>query len=59
MNEKSSFERPVNAKYICKMINVSRPSLHRWSKAGMVRSHKIGGKLFYFESEVIEDLKKC
>ncbi|MDP1621576.1 MAG: helix-turn-helix domain-containing protein [Bacteroidales bacterium] len=59
MNEKSIIEKPVTAPYICNMIGVSRPALHKWSKAGIVRSHKIGGKLFYFESEVMEDLKKC
>jgi predicted site-specific integrase-resolvase len=40
------------------MIGVSRPVLHKWSKAGIMRSHKLGGKLFYFESEVMEDMKK-
>jgi len=59
MNEKSTFEKPVTAPYVCKMIGVSRPALHKWSKAGIVRSHKLGGKLFYFESEVMEDLRKC
>ncbi|MCX6249044.1 MAG: helix-turn-helix domain-containing protein [Bacteroidetes bacterium] len=59
MNEKSTIEKPVSAPFVCKMIGVSRPALHKWSKAGIVRSHKIGGKLFYFESEVMEDLKKC
>jgi len=59
MSETSIMEKPVTAPYICKMIGVSRPALHKWSKAGIVRSHKLGGKLFYFESEVMEDLKKC
>ena len=59
MNEKSMLEKPVTAKYICKMIGVSRLALHRWSKLGTIRSHKIGGKLFFFESEVNEDLHKC
>jgi len=59
MNEKTKIEKPVSAPFVCKMIGVSRPALHKWSKAGIVRSHKIGGKLFYFESEVMEDLKKC
>ena len=59
MSEKQNFEKPVTATFICKMIGVSRPALHKWSKARIVRSHKLGGKLFYFESEVMEDLKKC
>jgi predicted site-specific integrase-resolvase len=58
MNETSRIEKPVTAHYICKMIGVSRPALHKWSKAGIVRSHKLGGKLFFFESEIMEDLKK-
>ena len=58
MNPKSSFEKPVSANYICKMIGIGRPALHKWSKAGIVRSHKLGGKLFYFESEIYEDMKK-
>ncbi len=58
-NEKSIIEKPVTAQYICKMIGVSRPALHKWSKEGIIRSHKLGGKLFYFESEVMEDLRKC
>jgi predicted site-specific integrase-resolvase len=52
-------EKPVTAKYVCKIIGVSRPALHRYSKSGMVRSYKLGGKLFYFETEVMEDLRKC
>ena len=59
MSEKSIIGKPVTAYYICKMIGVSRPALHKWSKAGIVRYHKLGGKLFYFESEVMEDLKNA
>jgi predicted site-specific integrase-resolvase len=59
MNDKPILEKPVTAPYICKMVGISRPSLHKWSKEGIVRAHKLGSKVFYFESEVMEDLKKC
>ena len=59
MNKMARIEKPVTANYICKMMGVSRPALHRWSKTGIIRHYKLGGKLFYFESEVIEDLRKC
>ena len=59
MNLKSIIEKPVTADHVCKMIGLSRPALHKFSKAGLVRSHKLGGKLFYFETEVMEDLRKC
>ena len=59
MKEKLTIEKLVTAEYVCKMIGSSKPTLHKWSKAGIIRSHKLGGKLFYFESEVMEDLLKC
>ena len=59
MKEKLTIEKLVTAEYVCKMIGASKPALHKWSKAGIIRSHKLGGKLFYFESEVMEDLLKC
>lgn len=59
MIEKSIIEKPVSAEFICKIIGVTRPALHKWSRAGILRYHKLGGKLFYFESEVMEDMKKC
>ncbi len=58
MNPKSSFEKPISANYVCKMLGIGRTSLHKWSKDGVIRSHKLGGKLFYFESEIIEDMRK-
>jgi predicted site-specific integrase-resolvase len=59
MDKITIFEKPVTANYVCKMIGISRPALHRYSKAGIVRHYKLGGKLFYFESEIMEDIKKC
>lgn len=58
MNPKTSFEKPISANYVCKMLGIGRTSLHRWSKVGIIRSHKLGGKLYYFESEIIEDMRK-
>ena len=59
MDNMLRIEKPVTAKYVCTIIGVSRPALHRYSKSGMVRSYKMGGKRFYFETEVMEDLRKC
>jgi predicted DNA-binding transcriptional regulator AlpA len=59
MNDKTIIEKPVTAPHVCKMIGISRPALHKYSKAGVFRAHKIGSKVFYLESEVMEDLKKC
>ena len=59
MNEKPTIEKPVTAPHVCKLIGISRPALYKYSKAGVFRAHKLGSKVFYLESEVMEDLKKC
>ncbi len=59
MNEKSIIEKPVSSDYICKTIGISRPALYKLSQAGVFRAHKLGSRVFYLESEVMEDLKKC
>jgi predicted site-specific integrase-resolvase len=41
MIEKAKIEKPVSSDYVCKLIGVSRPALHRWSKAGTLKSFKI------------------
>jgi len=47
MSEKSIIEKPVTAYYICKMIGVSRPALHKWSKAGKLCAHINSGANYF------------
>lgn len=40
----------------CKLFNptISRVTLHKWTKQGLIPSHRIGGRVFYKVSELIE-----
>ena len=56
--ENKKIEKPITAKEVLKMIGGTRPWLHRLTKKKIIRSHKLGGKRIFFESEVMEDIRK-
>ena len=37
---------------------VSKPSLWRWTKMGYLPKHKLGGKCFYRESDIIKLIER-
>ncbi len=43
----------------CKMFqpNISRVTLHAWTKDGRLQEHRIGGRIYYKYSEVINSLQ--
>lgn len=34
--------------------NISKPTIHRWVKAGILKQTKIGGKVYYKDSDLKE-----
>ena len=36
---------------------ISKVTLHSWAKQGRVKPHRIGGRVFYKYSELMEDIK--
>lgn len=51
-------ERMLTTEEACKIAKVSRPTLHRWKKAGLVPYVKIGKNVRYKHSDLIETLNK-
>ena len=41
---------------VAKLLNISLPTLHAWSKANILISYRIGNKVRYKEDEVLEAL---
>lgn len=43
----------------CKLFNpaISRVTLHKWTKQGLIPSHRIGGRVFYKVSELVQAAK--
>lgn len=48
----------VDIESICQILKISKDSLRRYRKQGLIPFYKIGGKVYFLESEVKEALKK-
>jgi DNA-binding transcriptional MerR regulator len=51
MNEKKS-NNFITAKKACEILGVSRQTLHKWTKGGILKGYKGIKRLFYIEDEV-------
>lgn len=51
-------ERLLSPSETCKLFqpSISKVTLSAWSKKGLLIDHRIGGRVFYKQSEVIEKL---
>lgn len=50
---KKELEKPVNAKQLAEWLGVDPSTVRRWTAAGEIPSHKIGGENRYYFSEVL------
>jgi predicted site-specific integrase-resolvase len=41
------------------LLAISPSTLHRWCKAGKVKSHGIGGRVYYLHSEIMQESLKA
>ena len=55
----SQDERLISADEACKVFlpPISRLTLIRWTKADYLKEHRIGGRVYYKQSEIIESAK--
>jgi hypothetical protein len=48
----------MNRREAAKFLDVSYPTMHLWTKKGVLKEHGQGRKKFYLKSELIEVLKQ-
>jgi excisionase family DNA binding protein len=48
----------LTRKEVAERFNISLVTLNTWSKAGIIKSYTIGGRVLYKESEIEESLKE-
>ena len=46
----------LTRKEVCQLLKISLPTLHNWTKEGMVKSYKIGTRVLYKTTEIEEAL---
>ena len=48
----------LSRKEVAKLLKITLPTLHDWTKVGILKSYKIGTRVLYKENEVKETLEK-
>jgi excisionase family DNA binding protein len=48
----------LNMAETIELLKVSKVTIHNWKKAGIIKSHKMGRKLYFKESELLEAIKR-
>ena len=49
-------ERPICQKDAIKFLGKSRQTLNKWRKRGIIKSHILGGRVYYLKSELLATL---
>ena len=52
--KKTGYEKLYTPTEFAERHNISKPTLHRWVKAGILKQTKYGGKVFYKDSDLKE-----
>lgn len=50
--------RPMTQTASMDFLGVTRPTFMRLRKQGKIKGHTLGGKLYFFESELLEAIRK-
>jgi len=56
--EEEKKEEYITIKQTCEIFKITKPTLGRWRKAGIVTDYKIGKGIRFKKSEILESLKK-
>lgn len=49
-------DKPLSEKEVCEQVGKTRQTLSKYRREGKLRFHRIGREIFYFPSELKEDL---
>lgn len=57
-NQESTLEKLLSPEETRKLFSpaVSKVTLHSWAKQGRIKQHRLGGRVFYKYSEVLDSL---
>ena len=59
-SQKNDEEKMLSAKEVCELFqpNVSRVTIHTWTKEGKLQARYIGSRVYYLKSEVMQAVKE-
>jgi len=50
-------EQPISMREAIQFLGKSRQTLADWRRKGLITAHKLGGRLYFFKSELIGKMK--
>jgi len=58
-NSTSIEEKPLSREKAADYLDITLPTLHDWANKGIIRPHKVEGRTYYLQSELLEAIKKA
>lgn len=58
VSAKQEAERPISQPEAIVFLGKSRQTLIKWRKKGIIKSHILGGRVYFLKSELLEALNK-
>ena len=52
-------EKPLTREEAALYLQISLPTLHDWVNRGLIKAHKIEGRTYFLQSELLEVIKKA
>ncbi|MCG9879525.1 MAG: helix-turn-helix domain-containing protein [Bacteroidia bacterium] len=56
-NPTASKGRIFSFNSICNELSISRQTAYNWIKHGHLKPHRLGGKVFFLEAEILESIQ--
>jgi hypothetical protein len=53
----NSTEQPISQLEAIKFLGKSRQTLIAWRRKGVISAHRLGGRIYYLKSELLEAMK--
>jgi excisionase family DNA binding protein len=54
----STTPKLLTRKQVCDLLSITPPTLHEWTRNGTISAYKVGTRVRYKESEVIQTLQR-
>ena len=55
---KQEIEKPIPQNEAFSFLGKSRQTFYKWRRKGIITGHTLGGRIYFFKSELIEALNK-
>jgi len=55
--QQTEIEQPITQPEALKFLGKSRQTFSKWRREGRIKGHRIGGRIYFFKSELVATMK--